>query len=173
MEVWNQATPWDLSLEWSLCWLMRRLWQKYVCKIIWQLHPFAHKTDVQGDLLEENGVQGLLCLRRPTPGMCREIFGHCKSLKHYFNYFNKHPGSLHISCFLSALSNIHVLSLNDLQFDAALIIFRALLHTRLCLQRCWWTLPDPGENRWHCSHHRGVAWSARDGKWNSKFQVNV
>ena len=56
------------------------------------------QTDTQGEELEGNGVHGLLCLRNPTPGMCRRIIGLGKSLKDaYFNYFNKKPGSaLHL-----------------------------------------------------------------------------
>lgn len=48
---------------------------------------------MQGDELKENGVQGLLCLKNPTPGMCRRIISQDMSIKaDYFNYFSTKQG---------------------------------------------------------------------------------
>ena len=48
---------------------------------------------MQGNELKGNAVQGLLCLRHPTPGMCRRIISNDMSLKsNYFNYFPNKPG---------------------------------------------------------------------------------
>jgi acetyl-CoA synthetase len=47
----------------------------------------------KGEELKGNGVQGLLCLQNPTPGMCRRLLNTTKSLKKdYFGYFPRNPG---------------------------------------------------------------------------------
>ena len=49
---------------------------------------------MQGEELKGNGVQGLLCLRNPTPGMCRRLLNTTKSLKgDYFGYFPRNPST--------------------------------------------------------------------------------
>ena len=75
------------------------------------VHCIIIMTFQQGRILVDKGVQGLLCLKNPIPGMGRSIVGKRNFKDGYFNYFPKYPGKIiHILYTTSSLHNLDTFS---------------------------------------------------------------
>ena len=49
------------------------------------------RKSIQGNEILENGVKGNFCIRKPWPGLCRDI--HNDTERFFQTYFANHPGT--------------------------------------------------------------------------------
>ena len=97
----------------------------------------------QGDELLGNGVQGLLCLRNPTPGMGRKIITPHKNFKDdYFSYFSSNPGLCVFlqqtppNCFIDYAPLLFLLSHNSLVVEV--VYYNTILQNNYFSKEKYW-----------------------------------